>query len=159
LSFCPAPPPPTNPPPTDPPPTNPPPTDPPPTNPPPTNPPPVGGACSGQCGGQAPSGCWCDDLCEGFGDCCEAVCTDCSSLSFCPAPPPPTNPPPTNPPPTDPPPTDPPPTNPPPVGGACSGQCGGQATSGCWCDNLCEGFGDCCEAVCTDCSSLNFCSN
>jgi len=43
--------------------------------------------------------------------------------------------------------------------GACANQCGGQAPSGCWCDNLCEGFGDCCSAVCTDCSSLNFCSN
>ena len=24
--------------------------------------------CYGICGAQAPSGCWCDDLCEGFGD-------------------------------------------------------------------------------------------
>jgi len=114
-------------------------------------PPPVGGTCSGQCGGQAPSGCWCDNLCNGFGDCCSEVCTDCSSLNFCDVAPPPPTPEPTPPPTPEP--------TPPPVGGACSGQCGGQAPSGCWCDNLCNGFGDCCSEVCTDCSSLNFCSN
>ena len=27
-------------------------------------------SCQGNCGGQAPSGCWCDDQCAAFGDCC-----------------------------------------------------------------------------------------
>jgi len=60
-------------------------------------PPPVGGECSGECGGQAPSGCWCDNQCQQFGDCCggpDAACIDCSSLSFCESLPPPPPPPP-----------------------------------------------------------------
>lgn len=28
------------------------------------------GSCFGFCGGQAPDGCWCDDACTSFGDCC-----------------------------------------------------------------------------------------
>jgi hypothetical protein len=27
-------------------------------------------SCSGNCGGQAPGGCWCDNACTRFGDCC-----------------------------------------------------------------------------------------
>ena len=27
-------------------------------------------SCQNNCGGQAPGGCWCDDQCTGFGDCC-----------------------------------------------------------------------------------------
>ncbi len=36
-------------------------------------------SCVGNCGGQAPGGCWCDDQCAGFGDCCTdniSVCVD-----------------------------------------------------------------------------------
>lgn len=36
-----------------------------------------GPSCVGHCGGQAPTGCYCDDGCKNFGDCCvdyEAVC-------------------------------------------------------------------------------------
>jgi hypothetical protein len=36
-------------------------------------------SCLGNCGGQAPSGCFCDDQCAGFGDCCDdqiSVCVD-----------------------------------------------------------------------------------
>jgi hypothetical protein len=29
-----------------------------------------GGSCAGACGGQAPSGCWCDATCASYGDCC-----------------------------------------------------------------------------------------
>ena len=29
------------------------------------------GTCNGFCGGKSASTCWCDDLCTGFGDCCE----------------------------------------------------------------------------------------
>ena len=39
---------------------------------------PEGPTCEGHCGGQSDGACWCDDLCEGFGDCCddyEAACT------------------------------------------------------------------------------------
>ena len=28
-------------------------------------------SCISRCGGQAPAGCWCDDQCASFGDCCE----------------------------------------------------------------------------------------
>jgi hypothetical protein len=34
-------------------------------------------SCSGQCGGQAGSGCWCDDLCASFGDCCQDYWSVC----------------------------------------------------------------------------------
>lgn len=27
-------------------------------------------SCEGRCGQQAPVGCWCDDLCQQYGDCC-----------------------------------------------------------------------------------------
>ena len=29
--------------------------------------------------------------------------------------------------------------------GSCEGYCGGKAYGGCWCDNLCEQLGDCCD--------------
>jgi hypothetical protein len=34
---------------------------------------------------------------------------------------------------------------------SCTGSCGGQAISGCYCDNLCVGFGDCCPDACSLC--------
>ncbi len=36
-------------------------------------------SCDGKCGGQASSGCWCDDQCSTYGDCCsdyQSVCKD-----------------------------------------------------------------------------------
>jgi len=44
-------------------------------------------SCAGNCGGQAPGGCWCDPKCEGNGDCCadkksECGATTCESLGF-----------------------------------------------------------------------------
>jgi hypothetical protein len=45
--------------------------------------PPDGGSCAGFCGGEAPEGCWCDDQCDSFGDCCPDVCDDCPNLIFC----------------------------------------------------------------------------
>ena len=41
----------------------------------------AGGAnsCDGNCGGQAPGGCWCDDQCAGFGDCCSDKVAECDS--------------------------------------------------------------------------------
>ncbi len=35
-----------------------------------TPPPPGPGSCQGQCGKQAPAGCWCDNKCRAMGDCC-----------------------------------------------------------------------------------------
>ena len=40
-------------------------------------------SCAGLCGGSAPSGCFCDEGCVGFGDCCADVCQACPALSFC----------------------------------------------------------------------------
>jgi hypothetical protein len=37
-------------------------------------------SCVSSCGDQAPAGCWCDDLCDGYGDCCpdkRSVCDGC----------------------------------------------------------------------------------
>ena len=36
-----------------------------------------GGLCDGFCGGAAPEGCFCDDVCEFFGDCCPGKVDDC----------------------------------------------------------------------------------
>jgi len=34
--------------------------------------------CAGYCGSQSPDGCWCDENCAEFGDCCEGVETACA---------------------------------------------------------------------------------
>lgn len=34
-------------------------------------------SCWGSCGGQSPDGCWCDDTCAQYGDCCEDICVEC----------------------------------------------------------------------------------
>ena len=124
------------------------------------------------CGGPSLEGnCWCDDLCDSYGDCCSdepAVCdpppepepelclhddqcesgycdhsvclSNCPEGMFCPAvcwgqcgePEPPAP--------------------------SCEGACGGQG-DGCWCDALCQEYGDCCgdyEEACLepDCDAL-----
>jgi hypothetical protein len=38
-------------------------------------------SCNGLCGGQHPSGCWCDTQCEQFGDCCADKIPSCGSDS------------------------------------------------------------------------------
>mgnify|MGYP002637505063 CR=1 FL=1 len=35
------------------------------------------GTCVGQCGGQATDGCYCDDQCAEYGDCCSDICDAC----------------------------------------------------------------------------------
>lgn len=35
-----------------------------------SNPPPPQDSCENACGGQSPDGCWCDDLCTRYNDCC-----------------------------------------------------------------------------------------
>lgn len=42
--------------------------------------PPAGGECAGNCGGTGASGCYCDDMCAQYGDCCSDVCSACG---FC----------------------------------------------------------------------------
>jgi len=39
--------------------------------------------CAGICGGQSPSGCYCDEECEGYGDCCDDVCDECPEMPYC----------------------------------------------------------------------------
>jgi hypothetical protein len=34
--------------------------------------------CAGWCGLETPEGCWCDDECIGFGDCCNDACAECN---------------------------------------------------------------------------------
>lgn len=41
---------------------------------------PRGQTCVGICGGQAATGCYCDEECQGRGDCCDDVCTACPDL-------------------------------------------------------------------------------
>ena len=43
----------------------------------PTTPPPPPDSCAGNCGGNA-GACWCDDLCESYGDCCADKADECS---------------------------------------------------------------------------------
>jgi hypothetical protein len=43
-------------------------------------------SCAGVCGDAAPTGCWCDETCAEYGDCCKDVCLECPDLSHCCAP-------------------------------------------------------------------------
>jgi hypothetical protein len=40
------------------------------------------GSCAGSCGGQSPDGCFCDDACTFFGDCCVDFAPECD-LNSC----------------------------------------------------------------------------
>jgi len=46
----------------------------------------AGDSCAGACGGQAASGCYCDEECVNYGDCCPDVCEQCPELAACAAP-------------------------------------------------------------------------
>jgi hypothetical protein len=76
--------------------------------------PPDPNSCSTCECGSSSGNCWCDDLCEGFGDCCSDKASTCGTPGVngnsC----------------------------------QSSASCGGQAPAGCWCDQACLGFGDCC---------------
>jgi hypothetical protein len=39
--------------------------------------------CVGYCGGQAPAGCYCDDLCTKYGDCCADYEQVCGGTASC----------------------------------------------------------------------------
>lgn len=116
-------------------------------------------SCVGNCGSQAPGGCWCDEQCVNYGDCCTdkaatcdvVVCVpDCAgkvcgddgcgdSCGTCP-------------------------------GGAtcnaggqcvtqtdpnsCVGNCGDQAPGGCYCDEACVNYGDCCTDKVAACDTV-----
>lgn len=99
------------------------------------------GSCEGACGGQSADGCWCDDACDNYGDCCadkkdvcdgcgEVMCTlycehgfetDEDGCQVCSC--------------KDAPAVDP---------KSCAGSCGEKAPGGCWCDAQCAQYGDCC---------------
>ncbi|HLT34914.1 MAG TPA: trypsin-like serine protease [Enhygromyxa sp.] len=79
-------------------------------------------SCEGSCGEQAPGGCWCDDACTKYGDCCDDVVSQCK--------------------PDDEPNQD---------QDSCAGSCGKQAPGGCWCDAACVKYGDCCDDVKAEC--------
>lgn len=126
-------------------------------------------SCHGYCGGQAPGGCWCDELCCGFFDCCPdkyAACGGCGGegthicYRSCG-------------------------TSPPFSGcwcdeaccafldccsdkfhwcggcnpivpNSCAMSCGSKAAGGCWCDECCCDLGDCCAdkfQICGGCNS------
>jgi hypothetical protein len=92
-------------------------------------------SCKGICGKQAPSGCFCDDLCQQNGDCCTDKALVCggasgpicgngtcevgesstSCASDCPA-----------------------------SSSTCKGYCGGKSAGTCYCDDQCAQSGDCC---------------
>ncbi len=37
--------------------------------------------CAGSCGGSSPFGCFCDELCFEYGDCCEDICSACPDFT------------------------------------------------------------------------------
>ncbi len=39
--------------------------------------------CAGFCGGESSDGCYCDEDCVKYGDCCEDICDECPELSHC----------------------------------------------------------------------------
>jgi hypothetical protein len=41
---------------------------------------------------------------------------------------------------------------------SCSGACGGQAAGGCWCDEACSKYGDCCGDYLAECKPADSCS-
>lgn len=82
-----------------------------------------GQTCEGSCGTYSPTGCWCDEACTQYGDCCPDKVEVCDTGGsgywdeVIPA-------------------------------GTCFGGCGANAAGGgCWCDDACTGYGDCCEDV------------
>jgi|GEM_PF-2210609 len=102
------------------------------------------GTCKDSCGGKGKGQCWCDDLCANYGDCCadkadqceepsacgDVMCalycehgfkTDANGCDICACNDAPT--------PAD----------------SCEGNCGSKAPSGCWCDEECAKYGDCCS--------------
>jgi len=84
--------------------------------------------CDGFCGGQSPGGCWCDNACANFGDCCNDVCDICChhNLDFC--------------------------AN----CSTCVNFCGEESEI-CSCDADCHLRGDCCSDLCERCPDHRSC--
>ncbi len=87
-------------------------------------------SCKGYCGKKSPGGCWCDELCFKYNDCCDDIKIECKDI------PPPT---------PTPTPTTTPTPSPDPNPKSCKGYCGKKSPGGCWCDDLCEKYNDCCS--------------
>ena len=107
------------------------------------------GACGGtdqnscqetnSCGGKAPGGCWCDSACTTYGDCCfdgpctagpycgDGSCNGTETCDSCEAD------------------CGPCPDEPDPSSCLETSSCGYKAPGGCWCDNACTAYGDCCS--------------
>ncbi len=66
------------------------------------------------CGKKSPDGCWCDDLCINYNDCCADKEEVCDNIQPTPDP------------------------------KSCLNHCDQKAPGGCWCDDLCEKYNDCC---------------
>jgi len=102
--------------------------------------------CANSCGDFA-GGCYCDAICHSFGDCCDDVCDECDICESVET--------------TDPsttiPPTAAPSSTSPPIGTAdpsaltCANSCGDVSPGGCYCDPICQNYGDCCDDVCDEC--------
>ena len=87
-------------------------------------------SCALQCGGQAPSGCWCDAECPAA-DCCADFCDQCGAdyPGQC--------------------------VNTPP--NSCVGLCGSidpNPDGDCYCDDTCQANNDCCPDFCPTCSAM-----
>ncbi len=85
------------------------------------------GAGGDICGQKSLEGCYCDDLCEQYKDCC----SDKKEICDTPAPTP----------------------TPVVIPKSCENHCGEKSPGGCWCDELCTHYGDCCEDLEDQCSS------
>ncbi len=107
-------------------------------------------SCRGHCGRDAPGGCWCDDLCESYNDCCRDKKAMCDEPNPTPNPQPTPTPEPTpGPTPVPTPDPTPEPTPNPNPGQSCSNPnggnyCGYMAPGGCWCTSWCELYNMCC---------------
>ena len=115
------------------------------------------GSCQGYCNTQSPSGCWCDSLCTGYGDCCSDYKSVCGGVTATTPTPTPT-PTPTTPTPTQ--------TLTIPSANSCSSidtdgknYCGKDdkqvpgSSPACYCDAACDGYGDCCSDYKSVCAS------
>ena len=78
-------------------------------------------SCEGYCGGQSPAGCYCDDLCSQYGDCCDDYVEICGGTTpgdgSC--------------------------------KGVCGSD--QPQEGNCYCDGACEQYGDCCSDYATEC--------
>ncbi|MFH1531704.1 MAG: hypothetical protein ABIK09_13340 [Pseudomonadota bacterium] len=126
----------------------------------------AGDTCAGACGAQSAAGCYCDESCAEYGDCCPDVCDQCPELTSCGE------------------------CVPDCTGkicgsdgcdgtcgdcaageacneagdacvvATCDGFCGSDSATpaGCWCDETCVDFDDCCADRCDFCPEMPDCT-